>query len=237
MNEAMTAQLAAARQELTAAYRGQLQLIGDRIAERWRARAESLAVAPDEPPAAAFARLVGGGFADAVIVSDADGAPAYPRRPPSLAESSADRVERGLLARARSLEREQSLAAAFREYSAAADSSAEPSLTARAAQGAVRSALRQGDTATATRLIEQHFVERDLAAGHDYDGRVIAADELLLLYELLPQSDARRGAVADRLTLTLNDYAIAMPPAQRLFLMEALMEALGAPESRFPTLA
>jgi two-component system, OmpR family, phosphate regulon sensor histidine kinase PhoR len=237
MNEAMTAQLAAARQDLTAAYRGQLRLIGDRIAERWRARAEALALAPDEPPAAAFARLVTAGLADAVIVSDAEGAPAYPRRSSPLAEARADPVERGAgLTRAQALERERDFAAALREYAAVAASSTEPSLTARAAQGAVRSALRHGDTAAATRLIEKHFVER-ITDGRDSAGRVIAADELLLLHELLPQADSRRGAAAERLTLTLNDYGIAMPPAQRLFLMEALMEALGAPETRFPTLA
>lgn len=236
MNEAMTAQLAAARQELTAAYRGQLRLIGDRIAERWRARAEALALAPDEPPAAAFTRFVTAGVADAVIVSDADGAPAYPRRRSSLAEARADSVERGLvLTHAQALERERDFAAALREYSAVADSSTELSLTARAAEGAIRSALRQGDTATATRLIEKHFVERDLTEGRDSAGRVIAADELLLLYELLPHADTRRGAVAERLALILNDYGIAMPPAQRLFLMEALMAALGASETRFPT--
>jgi signal transduction histidine kinase len=238
MNEAMTAQLAAARQELTAAYRGQLRLIGDRIAERWRARAEALALAPDEAPAAAFTRRVTAGVADAVIVSDAEGAPAYPRRSSSLAEARAEPVERGLaLTHAQALERERNFAAALREYSAVADSSAELSLTARAAQGAIRSASRQGDTATATRLIEKHFVERDLTEARDSTGRVIAADELLLLYELLPHADARREAAAERLALMLNDYGIAMPPAQRLFLMEALMEARGGAETRFPTMA
>jgi signal transduction histidine kinase len=238
MNEAMTAQAAAARQELTAAYRGQLRLIGERIVERWRARADALALAPtlapDEPPAAAFARLVRAGLADAVIVSDADGAPAYPRRPSSLAEARTDFLERGwVLTHAQTLERAQDFAAALREYSAVADASTEPSLQARAAQGAVRSALRRGDAAAATRLIEQHFVQRDSNEGHDLAGRVIAADELLLLYELLPQADPRRQAAAERLAPILNDYAIAMPPAQRLF----LMESLGAPETRFPTLA
>ncbi|HEX5047530.1 MAG TPA: ATP-binding protein [Gammaproteobacteria bacterium] len=237
MNEAVTAQLGAARQELTAAYRGQLRLIGDRIVERWRSRADALAVAPDEQPAAAFARLVGAGLADAVIVSDAEGAPAYPRRWSSLGDARADRVERGLLTHAQSLERKRDFAAALREYSAAADSSAEPSLSARAAQGAVRSALTSGDTAAATALIEKHFVERDLTEGRDSAGRVIAADELLLLCELLPDVDPRRATAAERLALMLNDYGIAIPPAQRLFLMEALMEALGAPEARFPTLA
>jgi signal transduction histidine kinase len=231
MNEAMTAQLAAARQKLTAAYRGQLRLIGDRIVERWRSRADALALAPAEPPAAAFARLVRAGLADAVIVSDAEGAPAYPRRASLLEEA---RAEPGSpLSHPLELARDRDFAAALREYSAVADSSTDPALTARAAQGAVRSALRHGDTAAAIRLIEKHFVERPLAEAHDSAGRSIAPDELLLLYELLPSPDARREAAADRLTRLLNDYGTAMPPAQRLF----LMGSLGAPETRFPTLA
>jgi signal transduction histidine kinase len=232
MNEAMTAQLAAARQELTAAYRGQLRLIGERVAERWRGRADALALTADEPPAAAIARLGTAGLADAVFVSDDEGAPAYPRRP-SLAAVRADPIERDrVLTRAQTLEREQDFAAASREYTGVAESSTEPSLTARAAQGAARSALRQGDTARAVELIEKHFVERSNEARNPA-GRLIAGDELLLLHEVLPEGDPRRKVAAEHLARLLNDYGIEMPPAQRLF----LMEALGGSEALFPTLA
>jgi signal transduction histidine kinase len=252
MNEAMTAQLAAARERVSEAYGTQLRLMAESISERWRARAERLSVATGEPPATAFARLVRAGLADAVIVVDAAGAPAYPQRPPSAFDARNDILARlPGIARARSLENEQQFAAAAAEFltlarSGGAPTTTAPTTTARtttartttalAAQGAIRNTLQQGDAVAAIGLIEEFFVVGDLRAARDPSGRHIAADELLLLLELLPEADARRGPTMERLVVLLNDYSVEMPAAQRLFLMEAAgAMAPGGSESLFPT--
>jgi signal transduction histidine kinase len=230
MNEAMTAQLAQARQEVTDAYRGQLRLIAEQIATRWRARADVLAVDSPETAAEAFARLVTAGHADAVIVADADGALAYPRRPSAsadLAETPAWRTPG--FNRAQAFEMEQQFAEAAVEYATLADAVEMPTIAAPAAQGAIRSLLRQGDTDAAIGLIEQFFVERDLSRARDPFGRHIAADEWLLLIELLPDADPRQAATVEKLIALLNDYTVEMPAAQRLFLMEALGAMARAP--------
>jgi len=237
MNEAMTAQLAAARQEITEAYHGQLRLIGESIADRWRTRAERLAVAPNESPAAAFARLVRAGAADAVIVVDETGAPAYPRRPPTVFDPIDEAPARfQFINRVRTIESEQRFEEAAAAYLEIAKAGGPPVTIARAAQGAVRSFLRLGDTDKAIGLIEEFFVDGDLRAGLDSIGRHIAGDELLLLLELLPEGDARRGVVTGRLVSLLNDYAIEIPSAQRLFLMESVGAMTpGGSEALFPT--
>jgi len=238
MNEAMTAQLAAAREEVTEAYRGQIRLIGEAVVERWRARAERLAVARDETPAAAFARLVRSGFADAVIVVDEQGVPAYPERPPSILGRGEDPLVRlQAIDRARALELDQQFAEAGDAYADLARVSNVPNVAARAAQGAVRSALRRGDTAEAILLIQEFFVVPERSTGRDSLGRLIVADQLLLLLEILPADDARRSAITELLVSMLNDYSVGMPAAQRLFLMEAVGEMLpGGGESRFRTI-
>lgn len=232
MNEAMTAQLAAARQDVTESYSRQIRLVGAAIAETWRSRAGALIVLTDESPAEAFARLVTSGAADAVIVVDAEGAPAYPQRPQSVSAQDEDLVARlPAFERAQIFENEQSLGEAREAYAEVLAGGSLPTITARAAQGVIRIALRQGDRDGAIALIEEHFVGDDLSPGRDALGRLIVADELLLLQELLPDDDARQAATRERLVTLLNDYAVDMPAAQRLF----LMEALGPTDVLFPT--
>ena len=234
MNEAMTAALAEARQEITEAYGRQVRLVSTGTIELWRRRAEMLAVRDREAPAVAFARLVTSGIADAVIVIDENGAPAYPQRPPSIFTASDDGTPRtgqaGFNA-ALALERGQRFAEAGTAFTTLARALEPPAVIARAAQGAIRNALRQGDSDRAIGLIEEFFVARDFRTGRDASGRLIVADEFLLLLELLPADDARRGPVTERLVSLLNDYTVVMPAAQRLF----LMEAVGATDVRFPT--
>ena len=69
MNEAMTNQRDAAREKLADAYRGQLQLMRDKLDADWEKRAADLArEAASLPAPAAFERAVLTGMADAVIV-------------------------------------------------------------------------------------------------------------------------------------------------------------------------
>jgi signal transduction histidine kinase len=101
---------------------------------------------------------------------------------------------------------------------------------ARAAQTDIRVLVAHRNTDAAVAAIEKHFVSGPAVAGRDADGRLIAADELLLAIRLLRASDRRGSTLANRLTTLLKTYDGDMPSAQRRFLMQEL-----APQ-RFPTL-
>jgi signal transduction histidine kinase len=77
MNEAATAQAAAARQSVLDAHRGQLRLVRGRIDLYWKAYAARLKREGD--PGQNFARLVLGEVAEGVVLLDPAGVVAYPR--------------------------------------------------------------------------------------------------------------------------------------------------------------
>jgi signal transduction histidine kinase len=125
--------------------------------------------------------------------------------------------------------------APFTVREATGDASA--SEAARAAQDTVRELMRAGDRRAAIDAIRRQFLSGPAARGLDGDGRLIAADEHLLLITLLAPSDRRRKAAIDGLTALLNDYANAtIPSTQRLFLMEQLRSMDPGLAGRFPTL-
>jgi signal transduction histidine kinase len=76
MNEAATAQSAAARQSVLDAYRGQLRLVRGRLDVHWRAYAARLQRSGD--PGQNFARLVLGDDADGVVLLGPEGGVVYP---------------------------------------------------------------------------------------------------------------------------------------------------------------
>ena len=77
MNEAVTAQAAAARQSILEAYRGQLRLARARVDAHWRAQSAELRQG-DNSPEQLFAHLVVEHQADAVALLDRDGRVTYP---------------------------------------------------------------------------------------------------------------------------------------------------------------
>jgi two-component system, OmpR family, phosphate regulon sensor histidine kinase PhoR len=76
MNEAITTQATAARQQVVEAYRGQLRLVRSRIDGYWRERASALD--GSGPAEARFLKFIGDGTAEGVIVFDANGLIDYP---------------------------------------------------------------------------------------------------------------------------------------------------------------
>jgi signal transduction histidine kinase len=109
---------------------------------------------------------------------------------------------------------------------------------ARAAQVVVRNLVQARDTRGATETIIETFISGPAARGTDPDGRLIAADEHLLLINLLAHADPRRSVAVKRLTALLNDYStLRLPSAQRLYLMEQVRSLEVQPsDARFPTL-
>jgi signal transduction histidine kinase len=77
MNEAVTAQSAAARQSVLDAHRGQLRLVRSRLDVHWRTYAARLQRRGD--PDQNFARLILDGAAEGIVLLNADGGVLYPR--------------------------------------------------------------------------------------------------------------------------------------------------------------
>jgi len=97
--------------------------------------------------------------------------------------------------------------------------------------------VQSSDKPAALAAIEEYFGPTHTLRGTDSEGRLIAADEQLLVLRLLRPNDRRRPAVQRRLIAMLNDYEhTVMPAAQRIFLMGELISSSVAP-STFPTLA
>jgi signal transduction histidine kinase len=126
-------------------------------------------------------------------------------------------------------------AAAAQQYAAIAARERNADRSARAVQAQVRALLLAGDQSSALRAIERHFTGPVLATGRDRHGRLIAGDALLLALRLTPPSDARFLSKVERLAALVNDYGVAMPSSQRLFLMSELKAA--APSVALPTYA
>jgi len=106
------------------------------------------------------------------------------------------------------------------------------SVAARVAQAEVRSLLATGQKAMALQAIQENFVSGPAVRGSDEQGRLIAADEQFLALQLMKPHDRRYILTVHRLAGWLNDYSTAIPPAQRLFLMDRLRTIA---QVRFPT--
>jgi signal transduction histidine kinase len=108
---------------------------------------------------------------------------------------------------------------------------------AAAAQGLVQSLLRTNNRPAAIDAITRYFIAGPTALARDSTGRLIAADEQLLLVTLLRPTDSRRAPAIRRLVALLNDYgANTIPSPQRTFLMRELTAAEAASVADFPTL-
>ena len=103
----------------------------------------------------------------------------------------------------------------------------------RVAQRVVSDLLAVGNTRAAIEAIPRLFGSGAASRATDRQGRLIAANQRLLLITLLPPG-GRREAEMRQLIQMVNDYTAPLPSAQRVF----LMQQLGAldPKISFPTL-
>jgi signal transduction histidine kinase len=219
MNEAAKSQAEAAREQVNAAYRGQLRRLRDRVDGYWRARAASLKM-ESRNAAADFARGVRSGLGDSLIYLTAEGSVAYPQAAIWARDPTGERRDwRDAQAR----EDLKDYAAAAGAYSAIARLDRNDAIAARAAQGQVRSLVLTGNKEAALAAIQEYFGKGRLSSALDFQGRLIAADEQLLALRLMGARDRRYAAAVKRLTTMLDNYErVAMPSAQRLFLMDEL---------------
>ena len=225
MNRAMGDQRLAVRQKMADAYRSQLTLVRERLDSEWAAKSAALDASG----------RAGSGMADGMILLDPAGLPVYPalvRLPqPDTTAMQPEWV------RARQLE-ENDLPGAASAYAALGRSARDPSIAARAFQAAVRCLMQVNQREAAASLVMERFAGRRFEQASDLQGRLIAADELLLAIQVLRPADARRLTAAKRLRELLLDYENpGLPSTQRLFLMRE-MQSLSLPSNliRFPTL-
>ncbi|HEV3038820.1 MAG TPA: HAMP domain-containing sensor histidine kinase [Candidatus Angelobacter sp.] len=249
MSQAVEQQRDVARQRLSDAYRGQLALLRDRLDVYWEKRAADLAIRPNQgTPPQVFRELVRTGLADSVIFLGTEGSVAYPAPVswPTFGPSgafpfvqSADPAERSSdWIEAQALEsKRDSLASAAAAYAHIASKEKDDAIVARAVQAQVRCLVQSGNKDAAVFVIQRQFGRDHLSQATDRQGRIVAADEQLLVLNLLSREDRRYLAAARRLHTILADYEHSrLPSAQRLFLMEEMRALkLGDGLSEFPT--
>jgi signal transduction histidine kinase len=227
MNQAIGNQRLLVREKLGDAYRSQLSLARDRLDAEWAAASSRLDA--EGADGAAFFRIVTSGLADSAVILDASGAPIYPMqlRAPSPDPTLADPA----WTRARRME-EHDPAAAASAYAALAE--AQNNTAARAWQAAARCLVQSGKGEAAADLVLQHLTGR----ATDLQGRLIAADALLMAIHFLKPGDARFLPAVRRLHDLLIDYANpGMPSAQRMFIISEMRSMkLPAEFLNFPTL-
>jgi signal transduction histidine kinase len=235
MSEAMNNQRDAAREKLSVAYRGQLQLTRDKLDAGWEKRTVELErEAAGLPAPLAFERAVRTGLADAVICLNADGSVAYPapigKPSTDLVPSSPDWLA------ARSMENQGFLEGAADAYGRIAASDRDPSIAALAMQARVRSLAKSHKKTEAIDAILEHFTQGRLMPGVDAQGRLIAADEQLLALTLMGGNNPRYAGEAQRLHDMVADYGgLPISGPQRLFVMDELHELDERHEMNFTT--
>jgi signal transduction histidine kinase len=234
MNDAARSQAAEARRSVEEAYRGQLRLVRDRVDSFWRNRAAVLQAKSGEWTAADFPRILAASGADSVVLLGPKGAVQYPSQLPAPLDDPA--LSQPGWQAAVALERRDRPAEAAAAYGKLVDSEPDSRLAALAAQAQIRCLAQSGGNEAALAAIRRRF---NGAASRptpimDTQGRLIAADELLLALHLMKPGDRRYRATAQRLAAWLNDYGVSMPSAQRLFLMGEV-RALAPESAAFPT--
>lgn len=244
MTQAVNQQRDVTRQRLSEAYRSQLVLLRDHLDSFWEKRARELAKpAYQESPAVIFEKDINRGLVDSAIYLNADGSIAYPSSARYINAGLTDRVsavgfipnisvapsvdptdQNPAWSEARALEiRRETLPAAAAAYARIASTEKNDSLVARALQAQIRCLVQSGAKEAAAAVIQRQFGKSRFARVTDLQGRIIAADEQLLLLNLLTHEDRRYLSAARTLHTMLADYEHwGLPSAQRLFLMEEM---------------
>lgn len=238
INDSIAKQRQIARQQLADAYRSQLRLVSQRLDDFWGKQAARLSDrVQGESPATIWQALVIEGAVDSVLLYNAEGRLVYPVPSPAPASAGALPPE---WSRARQLEESfvgDKLAAAAEAYGAIAAKAPDAQTAARALQAQVRCLRQAGDSRSAIAIVAERFTDPRFQSALDTQGRVIAADAMLMAIQMAQESDPRRARIAGTLRSMLTDYeSSALPSAQRLFLMKE-MKAAGIPGISFPTLA
>jgi signal transduction histidine kinase len=233
MNQAVKSEREAARQKLLEAYRSEISLAQQTLANRLRGIADELEQTLDAAgPSMAFAFAARSNLADAIICLDTNGQPIYPGAPlrpaKTLLPSEWDVPHQ--------LEQTDPGAAAGM-FAKLATSQTNTDLAGQALQAQVRCLMQVNKRSAASDAIVKAVQQSKWAAALDPQGRCIVADlELLALEEFHELSSSQHAALLNDLKRQLRDYrAPTIPSSQRRFLMRQL-ETLAPGEVKFETL-
>jgi signal transduction histidine kinase len=226
MSQAVRNERLAVRQRLTQDYESRLDFARKQFQALWVERARDLAgLEADEAPSSIFSRLVGDGLCDGLILSDPNGAVAYPLPPALPLESEGDGK---LWAEAARLEYQGGTPAkAAQAYERLARDAPNVHLEARALLARARCLARAEEIGPALAALTGALAQERFERAVDGQGRLIAPNALLLALQL---TDATGHVGAESLAAALRarllDYADdAMPSSQRVFLMRCLAES------------
>jgi signal transduction histidine kinase len=237
MAAAMRNERLAARQRLAEAYESQLAGVREKLGASFTDLESQLErLGQITPPSAAFARCVLEAGLESALICDAQGGVLYPNASP--------RVQAGLLVQGRDWEHASQLEyfrkdylTAARAYHDLANASSNLNSAARAFQAQARCLVQAGETASASRLVEEVLANDRFRHAVDPQGRLISANAELMALELATNhSSAAWDSAARRLRERIVDYEdSAMAAPQRRFLMKELRGLV--PATEFSTLA
>jgi signal transduction histidine kinase len=237
MAEAMRNESFAVRQKLADVYLGQLTSAQARLERAWTDRSLELEKLAQGPSGAlAFAKCVGSGMVDSVIIFDEGQHAIYPNKPAGLDAETSDLGpawrEAGHLEFLR-----KDFKAAARIYSEMAATTTNVNLAARGWQAAARCLVQAQQTNAALRLIDEVLAGERYRRATDPQGRLIVANAELMALELIANpTSSNFQSVASRLRERLMDYENPVVAAtQRRFLMKELVRL--SSDIEFPTLA
>ncbi|TWU42426.1 sensor histidine kinase [Novipirellula artificiosorum] len=226
---AMNNEQLASRQRMADAYRLHLRGATRILTDHWQAKTREIQQRRQElTPAALFAEVASGGFADALLAYNPEGRLLYPNeltRDEGVDKSDARWSE------AESLEFQTlDLPAAIAIYRDLASENESEAAKRQASLALARCLFRNGEHAEACEIILG--VPQDTAVARD-----LANHEMLAL-EFLGDTKSNAGEkILLRLEQRLRNYNdLTLSSAQRVFLMNRLTELLGK-ETQFPTFA
>lgn len=220
MQQALSNEQAAIRQQLVETYRAQLSGIRQRVDDAWRRETASWAASTTTADAAREAiRLVTSGAADAVVIYDSRGQPLYPD---ATSSPAADAPSAEWMAAERLVG--SAPEAAVEAFQRIGEAATDPSLRARAVQGQIRALLGADRKHEAWEVLDAATGNPDLAGARDSLGRLIVPALSLLQLDLAttlaPEREAELSArLRDRLLATEGE---PLPAAQRRFLLRRL---------------
>jgi len=259
MSVAMRNERLAVQERMIDVYSNQLTSLQQQAAAFWKERTGTLQATTAPSPAARFAAVVGAGLADAVVVFDSSGKPAYPAA--ADVPTSSDRTAGWAAAQELEFQRKDFPAAAA-AYARIAESADTIHTKARALLAEAGALLKTGDKSAALIRLSQVAGDPTLRNAVSPQGFAIAPNAQLLILRTVPEvgpalraglsSGGERASNPGRLgepappslrerTLAalvsrLNNYSDAsLPAAQRRFLMREVKAI--APGTDFPTLA
>ncbi len=236
MNEAVSNERSAARQEVREAYYSQVRVCRERIRELWRERIKAIEnVDIDRPASEIFAQIITDGFADSVIISGKDNETGYPSQTLGYPDNSENISGWKEAQRLEFLEDKPQIAAEL--YAHIAGEARDVDWAARALSARARCLVKSGDIDAAVEVLTADLAKDKFRKSNDLQGRQIQPAAMVRGLHLMSEEDIRKKRILRSLIQRLEDYqAPTMPSAQRLFLMKRVME-LEPEYSAFPTFA